>query len=667
MNDFQILANKIDEQIQKMLRCEELYRVDVAKNELYHEYLEAIPVEHNSIYKTNREYDCICCKHFIRDVGSMVAIKNGKMITIWDVKVDGFFQDVVNLLASTVKSKKIKTLFSVHEYLLGEQQNQKELDNGEIVTFYHFHTEIPASFVQRGGSTLSSFDSKKKVLIRAFDEIDPLAVETILELIGQNSLYRGEEFRNMVSAFGEKQEQYRKASDAKKDLLATQLAKSLISGIRNSVIGTLLVDLSEGKELTSAVGAYEAKVAPSNYKRPTALITKTMVDKAMGTIDELGLERSLERRLAKSSDIILNDILFVDRDETQSLKDGLRESLLQQVKPLEKQTFDKVEEISIEDFIRNVLPKAEHLEVMVENKHSANLMSLTAPKHEDAPGLFKWNNGFSWSYSGGFADSVIERVKKAGGSVSGEVRVSLSWFNTDDLDLSCACPDGEKIYFGIKKHQKTLGELDVDMNISIPVRDAVENITWPRISSMLHGKYKIIVDNYNKRESIDVGFDLQVQIRNEIYNFSYPKAVVARKIYLSILVNDGVVEIVDVHKDLKSKSSSQDLWNIKTETFQKVSLMTLSPNHWGEERVGNKHYMFILKDCKNPDKVRGFYNEYLKQELNDHRKVFEVLASKTMCDKSEEQLSGLGFSSTVRNSLLCKVSGKFNRMLKINF
>ena len=71
----------------------------------------------------------------------------------------------------------------------------------------------------------------------------------------------------------------------------------------------------------------------------------------------------------------------------------------------------------------------------------------------------------------------------------------------------------------------------------------------------------------------------------------------------------------------------------------------LSPNYWGGSE-GNKHHIFVLRGCKNPDPVRGFFNEYLRKDLHEHRKVFEVLGSKTRCEPAEEQLSGIGFSST---------------------
>jgi len=92
-----------------------------------------------------------------------------------------------------------------------------------------------------------------------------------------------------------------------------------------------------------------------------------------------------------------------------------------------------------------------------------------------------------------------------------------------------------------------------------------------------------------------------------------------------------------------------------------------SPNHWDGECTGNKHVFFMLKDCNNPDKARGFYNEFLSDNLNTHRKVFEVLASKMKADPTTDQLSGLGFSTTKKDHVICRVTGSFNRMIKVIF
>lgn len=59
-------------------------------------------------------------------------------------------------------------------------------------------------------------------------------------------------------------------------------------------------------------------------------------------------------------------------------------------------------------------------------------------------------------------------------------------------------------------------------------------------------------------------------------------------------------------------------------------------------------------------------NEFLDNSLNDHRKVFEVLASKMQCLYEEQQLAGLGFSSTQRNDLTVKVQGPLQERLRLS-
>jgi hypothetical protein len=417
--------------------------------------------------------------------------------------------------------------------------------------------------------------------------------------------------------------------------------------------------------LNTAVGAFESKVAPANYKRPTALITQGMIKKAQEKVTELGIQDSLQRRHAHIDDITINNVLFANRNSKAKM--DIFDDLTKGV-PVNPQVFARAEEISIDDFIKDILPKTQSIELLMENKHINNLINLIAPEIVDAPNILKWRNNFSWSYNGEVTDSIKERVAKAGGNVTGVVRCSLSWFNLDDLDVHVREPGGTHIHFG-NKLSPTGGNLDVDMNVNVNYasRDAVENITWPNKSRMLEGEYQVYVNNYAHRESKDFGFDFEIEYDGVIHSYHYPQEIqTAQNVLVAEFIftrKNGIV----FGKTLKSTQGTKEVWNLATQNFQEVSVIMHSPNHWDGYKTGNKHWFFMLKDCINPDDTRGLYNEFLKDELHEHRKVFEVLGSKLRVPYVPEQLSGLGFSSTKRNQVTCRVSGHFNRILKINF
>jgi hypothetical protein len=73
----------------------------------------------------------------------------------------------------------------------------------------------------------------------------------------------------------------------------------------------------------------------------------------------------------------------------------------------------------------------------------------------------------------------------------------------------------------------------------------------------------------------------------------------------------------------------------------------------------------MINGCKNPENPNGFFNEYLKNELLQHKRVFEALGVKMRVPDSEEQLSGLGFSTTLRNEVTVRVTGQVTRVLKV--
>jgi hypothetical protein len=325
-----------------------------------------------------------------------------------------------------------------------------------------------------------------------------------------------------------------------------------------------------------------------------------------------------------------------------------------------------VEEVSIDRFIAEILPRATSLEVQFEGRHASNLMSLIAPVHPGAPNILKWSNNFSWAYAGSLADSIAEKVKRAGGNVEGHLRFSLEWFNRDDLDIHVVLPSRREIYYAQKLDGQSGGRLDVDMNAGVGTsRTPVENVAWPDKARIQNGRYQVYIHQFQHREAVDVGFNVEAVCGMRKWSFSYDKRVVGSVKVAEFEYLNGEMTLVEAF--LPESHATKEVWGIKTNQAHRVAAVLKSPNHWDENQVGNLHWFFLLEGCSNPDPIRGLFNEYMTGSLDKHRKVFEVLGSKLMVQPVADQLSGLGFSSTKRDHVLCKVSGSFNRVVKIVF
>ena len=151
----------------------------------------------------------------------------------------------------------------------------------------------------------------------------------------------------------------------------------------------------------------------------------------------------------------------------------------------------------------------------------------------------------------------------------------------------------------------------------------------------------------------------------QIWNFSRDNSnglTKHLKNHLVVQLRNGVVDQISTVDLIEGQGRSIDVWGVHTNELTDVKLITKSPNHWNGKEVGNKHYIFALDGCKTDEPVRGIYNEFLSPKFRDHRKVFEVLGDKTKCDPEEpDQVSGLGFSETKKNSLKTVVTGSDNR------
>ena len=662
---FSEVKTKVKEQFDLMCKGQtHLYTVNPDRDKIWELYLEGFE-------ETVRQgHNCNCCKSFLRQYGGIVVIKNNQLCSVWDIEVGEEYAQSIKNVREYIKSLPVKDVFLNPFAGLGTDRNTVQTENGPVV-WTHFHVTLPKEFIYRGSDSIESkqgqFRDNKTVLKRSLDELTIDATETVLELVAQNSLYRGAEFKGMLDEFLKIQKEYKNVPLKEKDnycWVKSATVSQALSRIRNTSIGTLLIDLSTGKDLDEAVSAFERVVAPSNYKRPNAIVTPRMVEEAKKRLLEMGFMDSLERRFANQGDVNINNILFTDK--VNPMTDVFAE--MSKDVTVNPKTLSKTEEITIGDFIKNVLPTTKGLEVLVENSHLNNFVSLLTAVNKDSKSMFKWNNQFSWSYTGGITDSIKERVKQAGGRVDGELRVSLSWSNYDDLDIHVIEPDGNHIYYGSKgrKHQSS-AMLDVDMNAyGGHSRTPVENVIWTDKRSIPDGEYTVYVNNFCKRESSNIGFTVEIECAGEVFNFDFNKNPGDKANTNVVTFHYSKTKGITIQGGTDGKVLTKEKWGLKTNQFVKVKSLMLSPNYW-ENQTGNKHFLFFLDNCVSDESPRPFFNEFLTEELMKEKRVFETMAGKLKVEHALPQLSGIGFSETQPNHLFVRVEGNFKRTLKVNF
>ena len=679
-----------------------LFEVNVDKDELWNTYLNSFPAGTNELYRERTWHDCSCCRHFIKNIGNAVIIKDNQVHTIWDLSLnDNTYQPVCDALSAFVKSHAVTDIWISKEKKIGTNFNYEDM-NGKMHRWDHFYLELSDKFVDRSnrsiGDIQGGFRDTRNVFKRSLDEIRMDALDTILELINSNTLYKGEEWKTVLSEFRRYKKEYDKlSSNIEKDLYAWEnsvKAGIAIGRIRNHSIGTLLVNVSDDMDLDLAVKKYEQIVAGPNYKRPKEIYTKKMLADMQKLISNLGYMDSLQRRFANLDDITVNNILFANKDVAKRIckADDIFGEMKKEAMVNPKK-FSRVEEISAHDFVEKVLPTAKEIEAFVENKHDRNFVSMIAPCNPEAKTMFKWNNGLSWAYAGNITDSdITERVKNAGGRTDGVLRFSHSWNydgmrNGSLMDLHVFMPgssqqetfingreihdnygNDERVGWNHRQHSASGGIQDVDYTAIAPVGYIpVENTTFPSIDRLKEGIYTFKIHNWDFRNPTTGGFKAEIAFGGNVYRFIRREPLKNKEwVTLAKLeLKNGEFRIVEM---MENDTTPTEIWGIKTNQFVPVSVISYSPNYFDEQDgIGHRHLFFMLDGCINPEEPNGFYNEFIKNELLEHKRAFAALGSKCHVEDTDHQLSGIGFSMTKRADLIVKVKGATERIMKIKF
>lgn len=648
---FDDFANEIMAQFKHMVESgNPLVRVSPQVS-LFTTYLENIEPDDNPIFRERRYFDSTYDHNFIRRIGNLAMITpDYKLVSLWDFESHTLFENAREALSNAIHDGQIVDIYLEKERVAGHKPNADN-ENPSII-WEHYYVELPDKLVNTRDIDTKKHEARDShdVLKRTVQEANIEDLQTVIDLIQENNLYRGQEFLSNLQKWVYLKKDYDKhQSEEYLWFNAIKFGRSV--GYCSTVIGTLISDLYDGVDLESAIKMYESKVAPHNYKRPKSIVTTKMVEDAKETLEKLGFLDSIYRRAAKLTDIPADKILFTSQEQKAF---NLFDDMTKDSKASTKKTkIEDAKEMSIQDLLKE-LKDLQKLELLPTNALQANQLVLTEAVNQDTPSPFLWSNKLSWAYiNSDTADAVTMRVKNAGGNVDGDVRVSLSWDNKDDLDLSLYKVGSRyKIYFG--NRNEFGGTLDVDANAWSIMSEPVENIFWHNMHDLKDGKYVVIVNNYQKRTNESQGFKLQFATTEEIVTFTHQHNDVKHKEFLTFEKSNGTVKLINIDKDLVSQGKS-----ISSDKFIEVKHVLMSPNTWNKE-IGNKHFILLTEDIEVNEPVRGFFNEQLNSQLTPHRKVTEILGSKLKIQpvefESNDVAKGYGFSETMDANLILRLT-----------
>ena len=704
---------QIQNRFSEMEKRGKLFRVALTGDQLWEIYLKSFKEEDNPVFRdpASTTHNCNLCNNFVRRYGNIVSIGEDYSIeTMFDGVTEAEYAPSAEAMSKALKASTVKDVFfetfnelnslpyescsktnsvfrlGVHEnvkrYTAEEAEKFGVVKPNEIKKFDHMHLNLSKQYVDTTDASIESimgeFRSSKEVFKRAMDEIALDTFNLVKDLIIQNSLLDGQTHLHKIEKMIPLKTQYDKVPEANKDNWCWVNSYKLpFAKFRNELIGVLCSELSQGEELNKACESWNKRVDPVNYMKATAPITKKQIEEAKKFVEENGYTESFNRRFATIDDIKATEIKHINVGEQAvkgvSMFDGVKATATRH----KRSEFDNVEEVTIDKFMSDILPGCSSVEVLLKNSHEGHMVSLTTADNPESKPIFKWPNNYSWTFNGNLAgkSQIKEAVKGAGGKVDGVLRFSMIW-NEDgqdgsDLDAWCLQPDSVRIGFNTGyrrdsggKFTALSGQLDLD-NTHPGGKLAIENIYFKDQSKMRDGVYLFWVNQFSARNS--KGFKAEIEFDGQMFSYEYNRPVSGSVKIAEVTLKDGEFTIKHLLAATEGEGVSKEIYGLETNHFHKVNLLCVSPNHWNGSNVGNKHYFFMLENCKTPQSIRSFHNENLIPELITHRKVMEVLGATNVIAPSKKQLSGLGFNATVRDEVIVKLGGSFKRMLKVKF
>lgn len=333
----------------------------VSTHGLWQVYLDTLPSDH-------QVHNCRTCRHFIERFGGLVVVNSssGRLESaLWDEdSVPEFYRETIRTLAYLVEKRSIESIFLSPDRVWGTPTTGN---------WTHLAVWPPARLVNPKANQIIAQKQEDLFNVRRFlDQTPRHQLEQALRIVESEVLSRSDRFvapiRWLLDFPQHRNLQW----------LAVAGAPEGFCHPRSSMISTLFEDLP----FDAIKRRWEAQIHPLRYQRPQAAPTAGNVARAETLFQEMGLERSLERRFARLSEVIPNAIWTPSPG-------GLFSHLLE----VQGSTMTWVK------FASKILPKTRQLKFYVPE--SGNFEAILTAEHADAPPILRHHPFSTYVYHHG--------------------------------------------------------------------------------------------------------------------------------------------------------------------------------------------------------------------------------------------------------------------------
>lgn len=138
------LRNRLNANFNARIANKVLFQTDIDKDALWELYLDSFPEGTNPVYRKRREFDCSCCRHYIKEIGGAVYIDDDLTVhSIFEFDTGSdVYQPVMDAMAAYVTTRPIVGRYLSKTPSVGTDFSC-EMDGKNVKRWYHFHTKLP--------------------------------------------------------------------------------------------------------------------------------------------------------------------------------------------------------------------------------------------------------------------------------------------------------------------------------------------------------------------------------------------------------------------------------------------------------------------------------------------------------------------------------------------